>query len=128
MEESKVKFSRDGKNARWNGSNKSSTTVGLGKVPPQSLDLEEAVLGALMLEKDALTTVIDILKPQSFYKDAHQKIFKAILALFDKSEPIDILTVTQQLREDGELEFVGGPYYIMNLTTRIKFHKQVNCD
>ncbi|RDC64161.1 replicative DNA helicase [Adhaeribacter pallidiroseus] len=131
MEESKVKFSRDNKNGRWNGSNKSSITVGLGKVPPQSLDLEEAVLGALMLEKDALTTVIDILKPQSFYKDAHQKIFKAILALFDKSEPIDILTVTQQLREDGELEFVGGPYYIMNLTTRInsaanvEFHARI---
>ncbi|PSR53233.1 replicative DNA helicase [Adhaeribacter arboris] len=124
MEESKVKFSRDGKNARWNG--KSSITAGLGKIPPQSLDLEEAVLGALMLEKDALTTVIDILKPQSFYKDAHQKIFKAILALFDKSEPIDILTVTQQLREDGELEFVGGPYYIMNLTTRI--HSAANVE
>ncbi|MDQ3290459.1 MAG: replicative DNA helicase, partial [Bacteroidota bacterium] len=124
MEESKVKFSRDGKNARWNGKN--SVTVGFGKVPPQSLDLEEAVLGALMLEKDALTSVIDILKPQSFYKDAHQKIFKAILALFDKSEPIDILTVTQQLREDGELEFVGGPYYIMNLTTRI--HSAANVE
>ncbi len=129
MEESKVKFARDGKNTRWNG--KSSITTGLGKIPPQSLDLEEAVLGALMLEKDALTTVIDILKPQSFYKDAHQKIFKAILALFDKSEPIDILTVTQQLREDGELEFVGGPYYIMNLTTRInsaanvEFHARI---
>ncbi|UOQ77598.1 hypothetical protein MUN84_02595 [Hymenobacter sp. 5516J-16] len=61
-----------------------------------------------MLEKDALTTVIDILKPQSFYKDGHQRIFKGILNLFDKSEPIDILTVTHELREMGELEAAGG--------------------
>src|SRR4028118_2119297 len=83
-----------------------------GKLPPQALELEEAVLGALMLEKDALTTVIDILRPQSFYKEAHQKIFSAIVGLFDKSEPVDILTVVTELRERGELEFVGGPYYV----------------
>jgi replicative DNA helicase len=63
----------------------------LGKVPPQALDLEEAVLGALMLEKDALTNVIDILKVESFYKDAHQVIFQAILDLFTDSQPIDLL-------------------------------------
>ena len=70
----------------------------LGKLPPQALELEEAVLGALMLEKDALTAVIDILHPESFYKDAHQKIYGAILRLFDNSEPVDILTVTQDLK------------------------------
>ncbi|WP_051360170.1 replicative DNA helicase [Adhaeribacter aquaticus] len=115
--------------APW--TSKSTIPAGVGKLPPQALELEEAVLGALMLEKDALTSVIDILKPQSFYKDAHQRIFSAILALFDKSEPIDILTVTQQLREQGELEMVGGPYYVMNLTTRvnsaanIEFHARI---
>ncbi|AHJ97294.1 primary replicative DNA helicase [Hymenobacter swuensis DY53] len=90
-----------------------------GKLPPQAPELEAAVLGALMLEKDALTTVIDILKPQSFYKDGHQRIFKAILNLFDKSEPIDILTVTHELREMGELEVAGGAHYVANLTFKV---------
>ena len=80
----------------------------LGKLPPQAVDLEEAVLGALMLEKDALTTVIDILKPESFYKDANQEVFKAIVDLFNNSEPVDMLTVANQLRELGKLEVVGG--------------------
>lgn len=91
----------------------------LGKVPPQAVDLEEVVLGALMLEKDALTNVIDILKPGNFYKDQHQEIYKAIVDLFNNSEPIDLLTVTQQLRENGKLELVGGAYYITELTTRV---------
>ncbi|UOG73137.1 replicative DNA helicase [Hymenobacter tibetensis] len=90
-----------------------------GKLPPQALELEAAVLGALMLEKDALTTVIDILKERSFYKDGHQRIFKAILNLFDKSEPIDILTVTHELREMGELEAAGGAHYVANLTFKV---------
>src|SRR6201995_6219022 len=77
---------------------------GLGKFPPQATDLEEAVLGALMLEKDALSSVIDILKPEVFYKDNHQKIFTAIKQLFEKSQPVDILTVTAELRKLGELE------------------------
>lgn len=92
---------------------------GLGKLPPQAVDLEEAVLGALMLEKDALTAVIDILRPESFYKDAHQKIYGAIIDLFGKSEPVDLLTVTQELRSKGELEFVGGPYYVTQLTSKV---------
>lgn len=81
----------------------------LGKLPPQAVDLEEAVLGALMLEKDALTNVIDILRPQSFYKEAHQVIYQAIYDLFQSSEPIDILTVTSQLRKEGKIEMIGGP-------------------
>ena len=102
-----------------------------GKLPPQAIDLEEAVLGALMLEKDALSAVIDILKPEVFYKDAHQKIFKAILDLFNKSEPVDILTVTSQLKKNGELELVGGAFYVTQLTSRIassaniEFHTRI---
>lgn len=92
---------------------------GLGKLPPQALDLEEAVLGALMVEKDALSTVIDILKADTFYKDAHQKIFEAIFNLFQKSSPIDLLTVTAELRKMGALEMVGGAYYITQLTDRV---------
>ncbi|WP_251047251.1 replicative DNA helicase [Hymenobacter sp. ISL-91] len=106
--------------AAWN-SRPAHLPVGgpAGKLPPQALELEAAVLGALMLEKDALTTVIDILKPQSFYKDGHQRIFKAILNLFDKSEPIDILTVTHELREMGELEAAGGTHYVAQLTFKV---------
>lgn len=100
--------------------NKLSTMAsGLGKLPPQAIDLEEAVLGALMLEKDALSAVIDILNPSVFYKDSHQKIFEAIQYLFQKSSPIDILTVTAQLRQQGDLEMIGGAYYITELTNRV---------
>lgn len=91
----------------------------LGKVPPQAIDLEEAVLGALMLEKDALTNVIDILKVESFYKDAHQVIFQAILDLFTESQPIDLLTVTAQLRRSGALEIAGGAFYVTELTSKV---------
>lgn len=90
-----------------------------GKLPPQSLDMEEAVLGALMLAKEPVNDVIDILQPESFYKDGHQKIYAAIKDLFASSNPIDILTVTQQLRKKGELDEVGGPYYISQLTNRV---------
>ena len=91
----------------------------LAKLPPQALDIEESVLGALMLEKDALTTVIDILKPESFYKETHQEIYRAIVQLFNDSAPIDLRTVVNQLRKNDKLTFVGGSYYITSLTTRI---------
>jgi replicative DNA helicase len=103
----------------------------IGKLPPQAIDLEEAVLGALMLDKDALTNVIDILQPKSFYKEAHNRIFAAIQRIFQRSEPIDILTVTQDLKKSGELEIVGGAYYISQLTNRVasaanaEFHARI---
>ncbi|HAG15468.1 MAG TPA: replicative DNA helicase [Bacteroidales bacterium] len=105
--------------------------VGSGKIPPQALDFEEAVLGALMLEKNALTAVIDILHPEVFYKQAHQKIFKAIQDLFASTEPIDILTVSNKLKSEGDLDEVGGAYYITQLTNRvassanIEFHARI---
>ena len=106
-------------------------TGNLGKLPPQAVDLEEAVLGALMLEKDALTTVIDILKPESFYKDANKEVYQAIVDLFNNSEPVDMLTVANQLREFGKLEIVGGAYYLTELTSRVnsaanvEFHARI---
>ncbi|WP_298614310.1 replicative DNA helicase [uncultured Odoribacter sp.] len=102
-----------------------------GKMPPQAVDLEEAVLGALMLEKDAFAIVGDLLKPECFYKDAHQRIFKAIHQLFIKDEPVDILTVSVELKSSGELEQVGGYYYLSQLTSRvasaahIEFHARI---
>ncbi len=90
-----------------------------GKVPPQAKDLEEAVLGAVMLEKNAFDTVIEILKPECFYVDAHQRIFNAMQGLANKSQPIDILTVAEELRSREELEMVGGPYYVTKLTNTV---------
>src|SRR3546814_18942661 len=72
-----------------------------------------------MIEKDALTKVIEFLKPEMFYKDSHKKIYESIQHLFEKTQPIDILTVTQRLRQSGELDFVGGAFYITELTNRV---------
>ncbi len=93
--------------------------IGLGKLPPQALDLEEALLGALMLEKEPLANVIELLKPESFYKESHQFIFKAIQSLFTASEPVDLLTVNNQLKKSGELELAGGSAYLAQLTARV---------
>lgn len=90
-----------------------------GKLPPQAVELEEAVLGAILLERDAIISVLDILKPQAFYKDANQLIYQSVIELFQKNEPIDLLTVTDRLRSNGNLEKVGGAYYITQITTRV---------
>ena len=102
-----------------------------GRLQPQAVDLEEGVLGALMLEKNAVNEVIEILQPHSFYKDAHQRIYQVILDLFSESEPIDILTVTTKLKQKGELDLVGGAFYISQLTNRVgssanvEFHARI---
>ena len=90
----------------------------MGKLPPQAVDLEEAVLGAMLLEGKSLNAVIDILKPDSFYKEANGDIFEAIRELFGAGQAVDILTVTQALRKAGKLDFVGGPLYISQKTKR----------
>ncbi|MEG0795660.1 MAG: replicative DNA helicase [Odoribacter sp.] len=102
-----------------------------GKIPPQAVDLEEAVLGALMLERDAFSIAGDLLVPDAFYKDAHQKIFKAICKLYQNNDPVDLLTVSESLKQSGELEQVGGYYYLSQLTSRvasaahIEFHARI---
>lgn len=93
-------------------------TVVYGKVPPQAKDLEEAVLGALMLERSFLQ-IEEILQPHVFYVEAHQRIFTAMRSLSAKMQPIDIMTVTEELRRTGELDLVGGPYYITKLTNSV---------
>jgi len=89
------------------------------KLPPQALDMEEAVLGALLLEKDALHRVIDILKPHMFYKDANRYIYEVIIDLFQNSDPIDILTVKNALKKVEKLQKAGGAYYLTELTSRV---------
>lgn len=92
----------------------------IGRVPPQAKDLEEAVLGAMMLDKDAVNDAIDILNTsRCFYDPKHQVIFNAIQQLFGSSEPIDLLTVTEKLKSNGELAISGGPLYLSQLTNRV---------
>jgi len=102
-----------------------------GKIPPQALDLEEVVLGAMMIDKKGVDEVVDLLSPESFYKEAHQHIFAAIIILFEKSDPIDLLTVSGQLKKEGKLEKVGGDFYLISLTQKvsssahIEFHARI---
>jgi len=110
-------LNRDKKNRRKTPLDLS--TMIYGKVPPQAKDLEEAVLGAIMLEKGAFDAVVEILKPECFYVDAHQRIYKAMQSLANKSQPIDILTVVEELRFKEELDLVGGPYYVTKLTNAV---------
>ena len=91
----------------------------MGRLQPQARELEEAVLGALMLEKDAYSIVSEILKPECFYEKAHEKIYAAIVDLALSQRPVDMLTVTEQLKKRGELEDVGGPFYISQLTSKV---------
>jgi replicative DNA helicase len=95
------------------------STLVYGKIPPQANELEEAVLGAIMLEKGAFDIVVEILRPECFYVEGHQKIFEAMRKLSDKSMPIDLLTVVEELKVNGDLELVGGPYYITKLTNLV---------
>ncbi|NUM31468.1 MAG: replicative DNA helicase [Bacteroidetes bacterium] len=90
-----------------------------GKLAPQARELEEAVLGAMMLEKNAAEKVIDILKEETFYEDSHKYIFIAIAELFNRAKPIDILTVTDELRKHGTLDLAGGAFYITKLTNKV---------
>ncbi len=96
-----------------------NSSLMFGKIPPQAKDLEEAILGAIMLEKAAFDTVVEILKPECFYVEAHQKIYKAMQGLAIKSLPIDLLTVVEELKFREELDFVGGPYAVTKLTNAV---------
>jgi len=102
-----------------------------GKLPPQATDLEEVVLGAMMIDKKGVDEVIDILHPDVFYKDAHTHIFEAILNLFENSEPVDLLTVSAKLKKEKKLDLIGGEFYLIQLTQKvsssahIEFHARI---
>ena len=102
-------------------SNKKTPVVSFerGKIPPQALELEEVVLGAMMIDKKGVDAVIDILHPYAFYKEAHQFIFESIIKLFENTEPIDLLTVSAKLKKEGKLDKVGGDYYLVQLTQKV---------
>src|SRR5690606_35377673 len=95
-------------------------TLAFGKLRPQARELEEAVLGAIMLEKDKFPDVLEILStPDCFYVDAHQKIYAAIIRLSTKGQAIDLLTITEELRRSNDLEMVGGAYFLTKLTMSV---------
>ncbi|WP_437918559.1 replicative DNA helicase [Sphingobacterium sp. LRF_L2] len=88
----------------------------IGFLPPQAIDIEKAVLGALMLQKDVFYKISSFIRSETFYVEAHQRIYNAIRSLSDANKPVDLLTVTNSLRQDGTLEIIGGAYYLTELT------------
>jgi len=101
------------------------------RLPPQSLEAEQAVLGAIILEGESITKAIEILSSDDFYREANRKIYLAMLELFDKNEPIDLITITEHLKDKGELEEVGGLSYLSTLATvvptsaNIRYHAKL---
>jgi replicative DNA helicase len=109
------------RNTTSGGRSKQKTVIvpDIGRLQPQAKELEEAVLGALMLEKDAYSVISEILKPECFYDRVHEMIYAAIVDLSIAQRPVDMLTVTEQLKKRGELDVVGGPFYISQLTSKV---------
>lgn len=118
---------------KYNYSSRKGDLVNLekGKIPPQALDLEEVVIGAMLIDKQGVDEVVDILSPEAFYKEAHGYIFEAIFSLFEGGEPIDLLTVSSALKKEKRLEAVGGDYYLVQLSNKvsssahIEFHARI---
>src|SRR3990172_12494492 len=90
-----------------------------GKITPQDLDAERSIIGAILLDSDAITAVAQTLKPEHFYKEAHTDIILSIFQLFEKREPIDLVTLTSQLKKNGKLDKVGGAAYISELASGV---------
>ncbi len=102
-----------------------------GRIPPQAVEFEEAILGAILIDNSAINQVIDILSPESFYKEEHKLIYAAVKDLFGDSQPVDILTVANLLRKKAELDSVGGEYYLIQLSQKVsssahsEFHARI---
>ncbi|MCQ4922652.1 replicative DNA helicase [Tissierella carlieri] len=91
----------------------------IGRIPPHSLEAEQSVLGAMILDKEAINTAIEIIRPDDFYKEANREIFEAILVLFNKNEPVDLITLSEELKRRGTLENTGGVTYLANLSSAV---------
>ncbi len=108
-----------GRDRPASGQNDGLSSYVFGKIQPQALQLEETVLGALMLDRDALPQVMDVLRPETFYLEQHQLIYRAIIRLFERSHPVDMLTVTEELKRCGDLDKIGNAYFLAELTNRV---------
>lgn len=91
----------------------------IGRIPPHSLEAEQSVLGAMILDKEAINTAIEIIRPDDFYKEANKEIFESILLLFNKNEPVDLITLSEELKRRGTLENTGGVTYLANLSSGV---------
>jgi len=122
MENRRQRTNTAGRGRSWNSAPSDfnpSSMIGSGIIPPQNVDMEKAVLGAMMLDKNAYDTLVEIIKPEVFYVNAHQEIFRAAMRLSDKAQPIDLLTLVHELKAANKLEEVGGPYYVTQLSNEV---------
>jgi len=88
----------------------------LGKIPPHNIEAEQSVLGAMILDKNAIITATEILKPEDFYKEAHKEIYEAIIDIYNMDEPVDLITLSDELRKRDTIEAIGGIIYLANLS------------
>ena len=115
----------------YENENPSIVNLSDGKIPPQAIDLEEAVIGAMLIDEKGVNEIIEILSPEVFYKRSHQLIYESIERLFRESEPIDLLTVSADLKKNKNFEAVGGDFYLINLSQKvsssahIEFHSRI---
>ena len=118
-------------NTSMQQTNPSVVSLEKGKIPPQAIDLEAVVLGAMLIDKKGVDEVIDILHKDVFYVEAHQHIFEAVFQLFQEAQPIDLLTVSNKLKMNEKLDTAGGDYYLIELTRKvgssahIEFHARI---
>ena len=103
----------------YESENQSIVNLSDGKIPPQAIDLEEAVLGAMLIDEKGVNEIIDILSPEVFYKKSHQLIYESIQRLFRESEPIDLLTVSADLKKNNNFEIIGGDFYLISLSQKV---------
>ena len=87
----------------------------LRKVPPQNLEAESSVLGGILLENEAVNQVLELLRPEDFYRESHRKIFRSMIEITDRSEPVDLITLSEFLKSKNELEAVGGTAYLAGI-------------
>ncbi len=105
--------------------------ITLDRLPPQNIEAEQSILGAILLENEAIAEAIEVLSPDDFYRDAHRRIFRAMFDLYEKNEPIDLITLTEQLRRKGQLEEIGGASYLSSIislvptSANIKYHSKI---
>jgi len=102
-----------------NGGSPVSIVTSIERVPPQNLDAEQGVLGSMLLDRDAIARVVELLRAEDFYRDAHRRIYETMTELFERGEPVDLITVTDRLRDKGQLDDVGGAAYITSLLNSV---------
>jgi len=98
---------------------KTTTNENIGKMPPQNLEAEQSVLGSLLIDKDAITKIADIVRPDDFYKDIHGILFETMTDLYEQREPIDVVALSNKLEEKDQLETIGGRSYLVSLTNTV---------